>query len=135
MQVVSAHLGLGSVHFQEPVQSILEKEMKAFLTWVNTDQSIDPVLKACIAHLWFIVIHPFDDGNNRIARALTDMLLARADGSEQRFYSMSTQIRVQRKGYYKILEPTQKDDLEITNWIVWFLDCLQKSILTSEKTL
>jgi Fic family protein len=135
MQVVSGHMGKEKVHFQAPDQSILEAEMKAFLKWVNADQPLDPVLKACIAHFWFITIHPFDDGNGRIARALTDMLLARADGSEQRFYSMSAQIRVQRKGYYKILELTQKDDLEITNWMVWFLDCLYKSILQSEKTL
>jgi Fic family protein len=105
--------------------------MKQFIDWFNNDTKLDPILKASIAHLWFVTIHPFDDGNGRIARAITDMQLSKADEINQRFYSMSSQINHERKSYYKILEQTQKGDLDITEWIVWFLECLKKAILSS----
>jgi Fic family protein len=101
--------------------------MRAFLAWFNAPQSTDPVLKAAVAHLWFVTIHPFDDGNGRIARAIADMALARSENSAQRFYSMSAQIRVERKAYYDILEATQKGDLDITDWLEWFLGCLDRA--------
>jgi Fic family protein len=124
------------VHFQAPDADALDKEMNAFLTWFNTENRIDPVLKSAIAHLWFVTIHPFDDGNGRVARAIADLHLARADGSKQRFYSMSAQIRLERKGYYDILETTQNaDDLDITGWLKWFLDCLNRAIDATDNTL
>src|SRR5437899_12589428 len=100
--------------------------MTKFIEWVIQPNGIDPVLKAAIAHLWFVTIHPFEDGNGRIARAIADMALARSEGSPQRFYSMSAQIRAERDGYYRILEATQKGDLDITEWLLWFLDCLDR---------
>ena len=105
--------------------------MERFIGWFNTGSLIDPVLKAAIVHLWFVTIHPFDDGNGRIARALTDMQLSKADGVNQRYYSMSAQIKQERKGYYTILEKTQKGDSDITNWVVWFLNCLKEAIIAS----
>lgn len=135
VQVVSGGFGRERVHFQAPDAARLETEMPHFITWFNTEQGLDPVLKAAIAHLWFITIHPFDDGNGRPARAVTDMLLARADGSSQRFYSMSAQIQVQRSGYYAILEKTQKGSSDITDWLIWFLDCLMVALTTTETTL
>lgn len=131
MQVVSGGMGREIVHFEAPKAEKLVEEMTKLINWFNTELSIDPVLKAAIAHLWFVTIHPFDDGNGRIARAITDMQLSKADGVNQRFYSMSAQIKNERKGYYDILEKTQKGDSEITAWIVWFLKCLQKAILSS----
>lgn len=125
MQVVSGPLGREKVHFQAPSSSRLKAEMNSFLKWLNTQQDLDAVLKAAIAHLWFVTIHPFDDGNGRIARAITDMLLTRADKTSNRFYSMSTEIRNRRKEYYQVLESTQKGDLNITEWLLWFLDCLE----------
>jgi Fic family protein len=110
---------------------LLSAEMKQFLDWFNNEQELESLLKAAVAHLWFITIHPFDDGNGRIARAITDMQLSKSDGVNQRFYSMSTEINTQKKGYYTILERTQKDDLDITEWIIWFLDCLKNSIVHS----
>ncbi len=136
MQVVSGPAGRQRVHFQAPDAQRINIEMKHFIAWFNQEISIDPVIKAAIAHLWFITIHPFDDGNGRIARAITDMQLARADGSAQRFYSMSVQIRHERNAYYNVLENTQKSpDMDITTWIEWFLACLDRSIFSTEKTL
>lgn len=133
MQVVSGPLGREKVHFEAPSSGRLETEMGSFLAWVNSENNLDAVLKAAVAHLWFVTVHPFDDGNGRIARAITDMLLARADKSNHRFYSMSTEIRNQRKQYYQMLEETQKGNLDITEWLLWFLDCLEISFdATSE---
>ncbi|SHM03899.1 Fic family protein [Chitinophaga jiangningensis] len=135
MQVVSGGMGRERVHFQAPGSEVLQQEMDRFLTWFNRDETIDPVVKAAIAHLWFVTLHPFDDGNGRIARAITDMQLARADKSPQRFYSMSAQIRIERKDYYQILESTQKDSLDITGWLMWFLACLDRAVSGSDKIL
>ena len=135
MQVVLGPLGKEKVHFQAPEATRIEQEMKAFLKWFNETHSLEPVIKAGIAHLWFLTIHPFEDGNGRIARALTDMLLARSDNQAQRFYSLSAQIRKQRKSYYEILEKTQKGSLDITEWLVWFLKCLLKALENSEQLL
>lgn len=135
MQVVSGAMGKERIHFEAPASTILAAEMQQFLDWFNADMQIDTVLKAAIAHLWFITIHPFDDGNGRIARAITDLQLARSDKSNQRFYSISNQILKERKGYYQILERTQKGDLDITAWLIWFLECLKKSIEAAESVL
>lgn len=136
MQVVSGGMGREKVHFQAPEAALLETEMAAFLSWFNTENNTtDPVIKAGIAHLWFITIHPFDDGNGRIAQAIADMQLARSDESAQRFYSMSAQIRLKRAAYYETLEKTQKADPNITEWLLWFLDCLMNALLATEKTL
>jgi len=135
MQVVSGTMGKEHVHFQAPDASVLDEEMHAFITWFNREANIDPVIKAAIAHLWFITIHPFDDGNGRIARAIADMQLSRADGSPQRFYSMSAQIRLERNRYYEILEVTQKGALDISAWLSWFLDCLTSALIVTEDTL
>lgn len=132
MQVVSGAMGKERIHFQAPDYSVVDAEMKVFLEWINTDNDLDNILKASIAHLWFLTIHPFDDGNGRIARAITDMLLARADNVSQRFYSMSSQIKTERKEYYNILEKTQKGDLDITKWIEWFLNCLQRAFAQTD---
>lgn len=131
MQVVSGGIGREIVHYEAPKAERLEQEMKLFMDWFNTEYKLDPILKASIAHLWFVTIHPFDDGNGRITRAITDMQLSKADGVNQRFYSMSAQINNEKKSYYNILEQTQKGDLDITEWIVWFLKCLRKAILSS----
>ncbi|WP_255070217.1 Fic family protein [Lacihabitans sp. LS3-19] len=128
MQVVSGALGREIVHFQAPGSEKIPVEMERFMIWFNAKAETDEVIKSAIAHLWFVTIHPFDDGNGRITRALTDMLLARSDHSTQRFYSMSAQIRLERKSYYDILEKTQRGDLDITDWLIWFLDCLLKSL-------
>ncbi len=135
MQVVSGPMGREMVHFEAPPSEVLDKEMKLFFDWFNKEYSIDPVMKAAIAHLWFVTIHPFDDGNGRIARAIADMQLARADGTAQRFYSMSAQIRKERKDYYNILEETQKGTLDITRWIEWFLGCLGRAFASTDETL
>ena len=134
-QVVSGAMGKEKIHFQAPPASVIEKEMSVFLNWFNNKNDIDLVLKAGIAHLWFVTLHPFEDGNGRIARAITDMLLARSDAVPQRFYSMSSQIHTVRKEYYEILEKTQKGKLDITEWIKWFLNTLLKAIINSENTL
>jgi Fic family protein len=133
MQVVSGAAGFETVHFEAPESKRISMEVTLFLTWLNRSDEIDPVLKAAIAHLWFVTIHPFDDGNGRIARAITDMLLARTDGCSQRFYSISAQIRKERKEYYRILENTQKGDLDITGWLLWFLNCFFNALESSEK--
>jgi Fic family protein len=135
MQVVSGGLGRERVHYEAPASDLLEEDMKKFFRWFNGPDSLDPVLKAAVAHLWFITIHPFDDGNGRIARAITDMQLTRADEYHQRFYSMSAQIRLVRNKYYDILEKTQKGNLDITPWIIWFLTCLHDALDATEKTL
>jgi len=135
MQVVSGHMGREMVHFEAPPAKGLAKEMKAFIQWFNEDSQIDGVVKAAIAHLWFVTIHPLDDGNGRIARALTDLALARSENSAQRFYSMSAQIQREHKGYYQILEATQKGDLDITAWIEWFLNCLGRALEGAQELL
>jgi Fic family protein len=135
MQVVSGPMGKEHVHFEAPPASRLEKDMQAFLDWFNADPDVDPVMKAALAHLWFVTIHPFDDGNGRIARAITDMALARSENSSQRFYSMSAQIRQERGEYYEILERTQKGTLDTTPWMEWFLDCLGRAIDGAQTTL
>jgi Fic family protein len=127
MQVVSGPIGRERVHYQAPSATKLTREMSAFLKWIDADVPIDPVLKAGLAHLWFVTVHPFDDGNGRIARAIADMLLARSEESAQRFYSMSAQIRIERQAYYDILEATQKGDLDVTDWLEWFLACLDRA--------
>jgi Fic family protein len=132
MQVVSGPIAREKVHYQAPEAKLLKKEMKAFLHWYNNGPAIDAVIKAALAHLWFVTVHPFADGNGRIARAIADMSLARSEDTAQRFYSMSTQIRAERNDYYAILEKTQKDDLNITGWLSWFLDCLDHSFTGAE---
>jgi Fic family protein len=127
MQVISGAIGRERVHYEAPKAALLAYEMKVFIDWFNGTQDIDPVLKAAVAHLWFVTIHPFEDGNGRIARAIADMALARSENSPQRFYSMSAQIRQERNAYYDILEATQKGDLDITQWLEWFLDCLDRA--------
>jgi Fic family protein len=128
MQVVSGPIGRERVHFEAPAATRIDKEMSAFLDWFNTASDIDPVMKAGLAHLWFVSIHPFDDGNGRVARAIADMALARSENSSQRFYSMSAQIRQERADYYDILERTQKTSMDITAWMGWFLACLGRAI-------
>jgi Fic family protein len=135
MQVVSGPIGHERVHYEAPAAPRLEAEMTAFLDWFNRDESTDLVLKAAVAHLWFVTIHPLEDGNGRIARAIADLLLARSEGSRQRFYSMSAQIREERKIYYDILESTQKGELDITDWLEWFLGCLNRAFDGAETTL
>lgn len=135
MQVVSGAMGEERVHFQAPDSKRIESEMMSFIDWFNLNESLDLVIKAGVAHLWFLTIHPFDDGNGRLARALADMLLAKADGSSQRFYSMSAQIRQERKGYYDILEKTQHGNLDITDWLKWFLNCLLNALNSTETIL
>jgi Fic family protein len=128
MQVVSGPVGRERVHFEAPHADRLQEEMRKFLEWFNGETMTEPVLKAALAHLWFVTIHPFDDGHGRIARAIADMLLARSEGSSQRFYSMSGQIREERSDYHRILEQTQRDTLDVTLWIEWFLGCLTRAI-------
>ncbi len=135
MQVTSGPMGKERVHFEAPSADKVPTEMNTFLDWFNASQDIDPVLKAGFAHLWFVTIHPFDDGNGRITRAITDMQLARADQSKQRFYSMSAQIQADRNKYYDILESSQKGDLDITPWLQWFLDCLLHSMEQTDETI
>ncbi|OKO87630.1 cell division protein Fic [Bradyrhizobium sp. NAS80.1] len=135
MQVVSGDYGRERVHYEAPTAEKLDVEMTAFLKWYNTEEKIDPIIKAAIAHLWFVTIHPFEDGNGRIARAIADMSLARSEGIPQRFYSMSAQIRSERKTYYDMLESTQKDDLDVTLWLEWFLGCLDRAFSGAETIL
>ena len=135
MQVVSGPIGKEKVHFEAPTAARLEKEMKAFLAWLATEATTDPVIKAGIAHLWFVTIHAFEDGNGRIARAIGDMVLARADGTPDRFYSLSSQIEAERKQYYHQLEAQQRSTPNITGWLSWFLDCLGRAISNAEDTL
>lgn len=134
MQVVSGPIGRERIHYEAPAAERLDAEMARFLDWLET-ATPDPVLKAGIGHLWCVTIHPFDDGNGRIARAIADLALARAEGTAQRFYSMSAQIRVERKAYYEMLESTQKGDLDITPWLLWFIGCLERAFHGAETTL
>jgi len=135
MQVVSGAIGRERVHYEAPAANRLESELDAFLDWANRTGEIDPVLRAAKAHLWFVTIHPFDDGNGRIARAIADWALARSENSSRRYYSMSTQIRRERKKYYNALELAQKGTLDITNWMEWFLGCLTRAIAGTEASL
>lgn len=135
MQVVSGAIGKERVHFQAPTADRLAEEMDRFLTWFNDSKETDPVLKAALAHFWFVTIHPFEDGNGRIARAIADMSLARADGSKDRFYSMSSQIEAERKDYYRHLELTQRGELDVTAWLAWFVGCLSRAIESSDERL
>ncbi len=134
MQVVSGALGKEKVHYEAIKPELVKTEMNKFMNWFNNENFLDPVLKAAIAHFWFIIIHPFDDGNGRIGRALTDMLLARAEGSGERFYSMSSQILAERKIYYEVLQKVQHSTGDITEWIDWFLHCLKNAMLSTEGT-
>jgi Fic family protein len=135
MQVVSGAMGKERIHFEAPEADRLEDEMKMFSKWFNEENSLDAVLKSAIAHFWFVTIHPFDDGNGRIARALADMQLTKADGDHQRFYSMSAQIRLERNVYYETLEKVQKGNMDITSWIMWFLNCLNRALNATDETL
>lgn len=134
MQVVSGAMGKEKIHYEAVQPKLVKTEMDKFLDWFNNDNQLDPVLKAAIAHFWFIIIHPFDDGNGRIGRAITDMLLARAEGSGERFYSMSSQILAERKRYYEILQKVQHSTGDITEWLEWFLHCLKNAMLATEHT-
>lgn len=135
MQVVSGPMGKEKVHFQAPAASAIPQEMDLFLNWFNQEKTIDPVIKAGIVHLWFVTLHPFEDGNGRICRAITDMQLTRADGISQRYYSMSAQIRKERETYYAMLESTQKGTLDITEWLEWFLSSLLSALQSSHEAL
>ncbi len=135
MQVVSGAMGKEKIHYEAPQPQFIEQEMAQFLAWLESESRIDSVIKAAIAHLWFVTIHPFDDGNGRIGRAISDMLLARSDESQQRFYSMSNQILNERKKYYTVLEKSQHGNLDITDWLDWFLNCLKRALLSTENTL
>lgn len=134
MQVVSGAMGKEKVHYQAVKPELVNTEMDKFLDWFNNENGLDPVMKAAIAHFWFIIIHPFDDGNGRIGRAITDLLLARAEGSGERFYSMSNQILAERKIYYEVLQKVQHSSGDITEWIDWFLHCLKNAMLSTERT-
>ncbi|MCU1232956.1 MAG: filamentation induced by cAMP protein Fic [Candidatus Solibacter sp.] len=135
MRVVSGAIGREHVHYEAPVAARADEEMTKFLEWFNGEASEDPVLRAGLAHLWFVTIHPFDDGNGRIARAIADMQLARSESTPQRFYSMSAQIRQERTAYYDMLESTQKGDLDITGWMSWFLGCMGRAIQSAQEGL
>lgn len=135
MQVVSGAMGMEKVHYQAPSADRVPAEMERFISWVNGDENIDAVLKAAIAHLWFVSIHPFDDGNGRIARALTDMLLARSEGCSKRFYSISVEMRLRQREYYKVLERTQQGEGDITEWVLWFLHCFEQALDTARDAL
>lgn len=135
MQVVSGAMGKERIHFEAPAANRLAAEMEKFLLWFNSGSSMDWLLKSAIAHFWFITIHPFDDGNGRIARAISDLLLARSDNSDKRFYSLSGQIRKERNEYYKLLEQSQSRSLNITEWLVWYLTCLSHALLSTTEDL
>ena len=135
MQVISGPIGKEKIHFEAPHANHLEQEMQAFLKWFNDGNHTDPVIKAGVAHLWFVTIHPFEDGNGRIGRAISDMALARADGTKERFYSLSSQIESERKYYYQQLEKQQRATIEITEWLSWFLDCLKRAIAEAKISL
>jgi len=134
MQVVSGAMGKEKVHYEAVPPQLVKAEMERFLDWFNNDTMYDPVLKAGIAHFWFVIIHPFEDGNGRIGRAIADMALARAEGSGERFYSMSSQILLERKRYYEVLKKVQHSTGDITEWLEWFLNCLKNAMSTTEHT-
>jgi Fic family protein len=133
IQVVSGPIGRQKVHYTAPAAALVENEMEQFLKWFDGDGQEDPLLKAAIAHLWFVTIHPFEDGNGRIARAIAEMCLAQSEDSAERFYSMSSQILGERKAYYEVLEKTQAGSLDITDWLTWFLRCLDGAIEQSDR--
>ena len=135
MQVVSGPMGKERVHYQAPPPDQVQHEMNEFLNWFNNDTKLDLVIKSAIAHFWFIIIHPFDDGNGRIARAISDLMLAHSEDSSQRFYSLSNQILQERKVYYEILQRVQSTDGDITEWLVWFLNCLYRALGNTEETV
>jgi Fic family protein len=135
MQVVSGPIGREQVHYEAPSHDRLNEEMARFIKWFNTPAKVDPVIKSALAHFWFVTIHPFEDGNGRIARAIADLALAQSEKTAQRFYSMSAQIQRERNAYYGVLERCQKGTLDIAEWIEWFLHCLQRAIAASEQTL
>ena len=135
IRLVSGPIGRQRVHFEAPAAPVLDSEMETFIDWFNRPDDTDWVVRSAMAHLWFVTIHPFDDGNGRIARALTDMALARSDGTSQPTYSMSEQVLKETNAYYRVLEQTQRGALDITNWLMWFLWCMQRSINTSEDKL
>ena len=135
MQVVSGPVGREKVHYTAPPAECLAREIPGFLEWFERSDDLDPVLKAGLAHLWLVTLHPFDDGNGRIARAVGDLALARSEQIHQRFYSLSAQIQKERADYYTILEQTQKGDMDVTEWMLWFLSCLQRAIARAENTL
>ena len=135
MQVVSGAMGKEKLHYQAPAAARVLDEMERFISWINGNEEIDAVLKAAIAHLWFVSIHPFDDGNGRITRALTDMLLARSEQCRKRFYSISAEIKVMQKGYYDVLEKTQRGNGDITEWLLWFLRCFEQALDATENTV
>ncbi len=134
MQIVSGAMGKEKIHYEAPAPERVQAEMNAFLQWFNEDLTLDPVIKSGIAHFRFIIIHPFDDGNGRIARTLSDMLLAQADNTAQRFYSLSSQILTERKAYYEVLQRCQFSDGDITEWLVWYLECLYRTLQATEAT-
>lgn len=135
MQVVSGPIGQETVHFEAPPAEKLDKEMEAFISWINTEDQLDGILKAGLAHIWFVTIHPFDDGNGRIARTLTEMLLARDEDGPERFYSLSSQIMAERREYYEVLKAAQAGAGDITGWLKWFLECMNRAILNSGAVL
>ena len=135
MQVVSGPIGRQRLHFEAPPAERLEAENSRFFDWLNGASNEPPLIKAGLGHLWFVTLHPFDDGNGRIARAIGDLLLARADGSPQRFYSLSAQIQCERKAYYDVLERTQKRLMDVTEWLAWFLDTLHRAVDQAQHTL
>ena len=135
MQVVSGAIGRENFHFVAPTAEKLESEMTALIQWFESRDEMDPVLRAALAHLWFVTIHPFEDGNGRIGRAIADMALARADGAKERFYSMSSQIEAERKDYYLNLERSQRGTLDVTSWMEWFLGCFERAIAGADETL
>ncbi len=134
MQVVSGAMGKEKVHYEAIKPKFVKKEMDTFLDWFNRDEKLDAVLKAAIAHFWFIIIHPFDDGNGRVGRAIADTMLSRAEKSGERFYSMSSQILIERKRYYEVLQKVQHSAGDITEWLEWFLNCLKNAMLSTENT-
>jgi Fic family protein len=135
MQVVSGPIGREKNHYEAPGHELLKREMARFTKWCDTVSDIDPVIKSALAHFWFVTIHPFEDGNGRIARAIADMMLSRSEKSAQRFYSMSSQIQRERNAYYDVLESCQKGTLNITPWVEWFLNCLKHALGSSEQIL
>ena len=135
MQIVSGAMGKEKVHYQAPSHNQVKFEMDRFIAWFNEDSKLDLVIKSAIAHFWFIIIHPFDDGNGRIARAISDLLLARSEDSSQRFYSLSSQMLLERKKYYSILQKIQYSNGEITEWLTWFLNCLYDALKNTEQTI
>lgn len=135
MRVVSGPVGHEKVHYEAPPARQLKKEMQSFVSWINSESHLDGIIKAGIAHIWFVTIHPFDDGNGRIARTLTDMLLARDEDNPKRFYSLSSQIMAERNNYYEILQAAQTDTLDITDWLRWFLECMYRAIINANNLL